>query len=217
MKWRSTLTLSVAAALLMAAASAAQDLKPGKLPEPQLTIGKPLMEVLKARKSSRDFKHEKLPAQTLSNLLWAAWGINRPEAGKRTAPSARNKQEIDVYVATAGGLFVYDAKNHSLELILSQDIRAKCGTQDYVKNAPVNLVYVADYSRMTERPDTEKPPTSWADTGFISQNIYLYCASEGLAPVVRALIDRDELAKAMKLRPDQKITLSQSVGLPQSK
>ena len=98
---------------------AAQDLKPGKLPEPQLTIGKPLMEVLKARKSSRDFKHEKLPVQTLSNLLWAAWGINRPEAGKHTAPSSRNKQEIDVYVATADGLFLYDAKNHSLELILS--------------------------------------------------------------------------------------------------
>ena len=122
-----------------------------------------------------------------------------------------------MYVATADGLFLFDAKNHSLELILSQDIRAKCGTQDYVKNAPVNLVYVADYSRMGERPDTEKLATSWADTGFISQNVYLYCASEGLATVVRALIDRDELAKAMKLRPDQKITLSQSVGLPQSK
>ncbi len=217
MKNRSILALSLAAALLMGTVAAAQDLKPGKLPEPQLTIGKPLMEVLKARKSSRDFKHEKLPVQTLSNLLWAAWGINRPEAGKHTAPSARNKQEIDVYLATADGLFLFDAKNHSLELILSQDIRAKCGTQDYVKNAPVNLVFVADYSRMTERSETENLPTSWADTGFISQNVYLYCASEGLATVVRALIDRDELAKVMKLRPDQKITLSQSVGLPQSK
>ena len=217
MKSRSILALSLAAVLCMGTVVTAGDLKPGKLPEPQLTIGKPLMEVLKIRKSSRDFKREKLPVQTLSNLLWAACGINRSEAGKRTAPSARNKQEIDVYVATADGLFLYDAKNHGLELILSQDIRAKCGTQDYVKDVPVNLVYVADYSRMTERPETEKPPTSWADTGFISQNVYLYCASEGLATVVRALIDRDELAKAMKLRPDQKITLSQSVGLPQSK
>jgi SagB-type dehydrogenase family enzyme len=217
MKSRTMLALSLAAALLMGTVTAAQDLKPGKLPEPQLTIGKPLMEVLKARKSSRDFKHEKLPVQTLSNLLWAAWGINRAEAGKHTAPSARNKQEIDVYVATGDGLFLYDAKNHGLELVLSQDIRAKCGTQDYVKNAPVNLVFVADYSRMSEREETEKLPWSWADTGFISQNVYLYCASEGLATVVRALIDRDELAKAMKLRPDQKITLSQSVGLAQSK
>ena len=195
----------------------AEDLKPGKLPEPQLTIGKPLMEVLKARKSSRDFKRESLPVQTMSNLLWAACGINRPEAGKRTAPTARNKQEIDVYVATANGVFLYDAKNHSLELILSEDIRAKCGTQEYVKDVPVNLVFVADYARMTERTEAENQALSWADTGFISQNVYLYCASEGLATVVRALIDRDELAKVMKLRPDQKITLSQSVGLPQSK
>jgi SagB-type dehydrogenase family enzyme len=217
MKRRYLLTLSLAAVLCMGTIVTAEDLKPGKLPEPQLTIGKPLMEVLKARKSSRDFKHEKLPVQTLSNLLWAAWGFNRPEAGKRTAPSSRNKQEIDVYVATADGLFLYDPKAHGLELILSQDMRAKCGTQDYVKNAPVNLVYVADYSRMGERPDHEKLRTSWADTGFISQNVYLYCASEGLATVVRASIDRDELAKIMKLRPDQKITLSQSVGLSQSK
>ena len=153
----------------------------------------------------------------MSNLLWAACGINRPEAGKRTAPTARNKQEIDVYVATAKGVFLYDVKNHSLELILSEDIRAKCGTQEYVKDVPVNLVFVADYSRMTEPTESEKQALSWADTGFISENVYLYCASEGLATVVRALINRDELAKVMKLRPDQKITLSQSIGLPQSK
>jgi SagB-type dehydrogenase family enzyme len=216
MKSRFILALSLAAALIMVTVVTAEDLKPGKLPDPQLTIGKPLMEVLKARKSSRDFKRENLPAQTMSNLLWAACGINRPEAGKRTAPSARNKQEIDVYVATANGVFLYDAKNHSLELILSEDIRAKCGTQEYVKDVPVNMVFVADYSRMTERTEAENQALSWADTGFISENAYLYCASEGLATVVRALIDRDELAKVMKLRPDQKITLSQSVGLPQS-
>ena len=217
MKKRSILALSFVAALIMGTVAAAEDMKPGKLPEPQLTTGKPLMEVLKARKSSRAFKHEKLPAQTISNLLWAAWGVNRPETGKHTAPSSRNRQEIDVYVATTDGLFLYDAKNHGLKLILSQDIRAKCGKQDFVKNVPVNLVYVADYARMGDRPDAEKLPTSWADTGFISQNVYLFCASEGLATVVRALINRDELAKVMKLRPDQKITLSQSVGLPQSK
>jgi SagB-type dehydrogenase family enzyme len=217
MKSRFILPLSLTAALIMVTVVTAEDLKPGKLPEPQLTIGKPLMEVLKARKSSRDFKRDSLPVQTMSNLLWAACGINRPEAGKRTAPTARNKQEIDVYVATAKGVFLYDAKNHSLELILSEDIRAKCGTQEYVKDVPVNLVFVADYTRMTERTEAENQALSWADTGFISQNVYLYCASEGLATVVRALIDRDELAKAMKLRPEQKVTLSQSVGLPQSK
>jgi SagB-type dehydrogenase family enzyme len=217
MKSRFILALSLTAALIMVTVVTAEDLKPGKLPEPQMTIGKPLMEVLKARKSSRDFKRENLPMQTMSNLLWAACGINRPEAGKRTAPSARNKQEIDVYVATANGVFLYDAKTHSLGLILAEDIRAKCGTQEYVKDVPVNLVFVADYTRMTERTEAEKQALSWADTGFISENVYLYCASEGLATVVRALIDRDELAKVMKLRPDQKVTLSQSVGLPQSK
>ncbi len=217
MKSKLLLALSLAAAFSVGTAAIAEDLNPVKLPEPQLTIGKPLMEVLKARKTSRDFKDEKIPAQTLSNLLWAAWGINRPDSGKRTAPSARNKQEIDVYVATADGLFLYEAKTHSLQPILSQDIRGATGTQDYVKGAPVNLVYVADYSRITDRDEADRLALAAVDTGFISENVYLYCASEGLATVARALIDRDKLAAIMKLRPDQKITLAQSVGMPQSK
>ncbi|HTY25079.1 MAG TPA: SagB/ThcOx family dehydrogenase [Desulfomonilaceae bacterium] len=217
MKRKLLLALSLVAAFSLGTAAIAEDLKAVKLPEPQLTIGKPLMEVLRTRQSYRDFSDQTLPAQTLSNLLWAACGINRPDSGKRTAPSARNKQEIDVYVATAQSLFLYEAKTHSLQLVLSQDIRAATGTQDYVKNAPVNLVYVADFSRMTEPDDASKIPLAFADTGFISENVYLYCASERLATVVRALIDRDKLAAIMKLRPEQKITLAQSVGLPQSK
>ncbi len=204
------------AVLFVGTASKAEEFKPIKLPEPQLNIGKPLMEVLKARKTSRDFRSEMISDQTLSNLLWAAWGINRTDSEKRTAPSARNKQEIDVYVATAKGLFLYEAKTHSLRPILSEDIRANTGTQEYVKNAPVNLVYVADYSRMAERDEADKKPWSFADTGFIAENVYLYCASEGLATVVRALIDRDKLAAIMKLRPEQKITLAQCVGMHQS-
>jgi SagB-type dehydrogenase family enzyme len=195
----------------------AQELKPVNLPEPRMNIGKPLMEVLKARRSARDFSSEMIPAQTLSDLLWAAWGINRSDSGKRTAPSARNKQEIDVYVATADGLFLYEAKTHSLQPLLKQDIRAYTGTQEYVKNVPVNLIYVADYAKMSEKDDSEKKAWSFADTGFIAQNVYLYCASEGLATVVRALIDRDKLNAIMKLRPEQKITLSQSVGMHQAK
>ena len=217
MKRKLLLALFLAAAFSVGTTAIAEDLKPVKLPEPQLSIGKPLMEVLRTRQSYRDFSDQVLPAQTLSNLLWAACGINRPDSGKRTAPSARNKQEIDVYVATAEGLFLYEAKTHSLQPILSQDIRAATGTQDYVKNAPVNLVYVADFSRMTEQDDAAKIPLAFADTGFISENVYLYCASERLATVVRALIDRDKLAAIMKLRPEQKITLAQSVGMPQSK
>ncbi|MBN2539759.1 MAG: SagB/ThcOx family dehydrogenase [Deltaproteobacteria bacterium] len=191
-----------------------QELKAIQLFEPQLDGGRPLMQVLKDRRSSRAFSPEKLPKQVLSNLLWAAFGINRPDSGKRTAPSAMNSQEIDIYVATADGLYLYDAKAHALKPILAEDIRALAGHQSFVKDAPVNLVYVADFSRMEKAKDEDKVLYSAAGTGFISQNVYLYCASEGLATVVRAYVDRPELAKVMGLRPDQRIILAQTVGYP---
>jgi SagB-type dehydrogenase family enzyme len=172
------------------------------------------MQVLRDRSSCRSFSSEKLPNQILSNLLWAAFGINRPDTGKRTAPSAVNWQEIDIYVATAEGLYLYDAKTQTLEPVLSGDIRPATGKQDFVKEAPVNLIYVADFSRMGTAPKEDKELYSAADTGFISQNVYLYCASEGLATVVRGSIDKQTLTKMMKLRPDQKIILAQSVGYP---
>jgi len=186
------------------------------LPKPQTGGGAPLMKVLKERKSLRTFDSEKLSAQVMSNMLWAAFGVNRPESGKRTAPSAVNRQEMDIYVATADGLYFYDATAHALKPILQEDVRALTGTQPYVKDAPVNLVYVADYSRMGQATDEQKVFYSAAATGFISQNVYLYCASEGLATVVRASIDKPALGKAMKLGPNQKITLAQSVGYPLS-
>jgi len=185
-----------------------------KLPEPQLDKGRALMQVLKDRKSSRSYSPEKLPDQVLSNLLWAACGINRPEEGKRTAPSAVNWQEIDIYVATAEGLYLYDAKAHALNPVLAEDIRAFTGTQAFVKDAPVNLVYIADFSRINRAKEEDKIFYSATDTGFISQNVYLFCASEGLATVVRGLIDRTALAHVMKLRSDQKVILAQSVGYP---
>jgi len=191
-----------------------QESKIIKLPAPDLSGGKPLMQCLKLRQSSREFSPEKLPLPVLSNLLWAAYGINRPESGKRTVPSAVNWQNIDLYVATADGLFLYEAKEHALLQVLDQDIRALTGTQDFVKIAPVNLIYVGDYARIPRGTDEDKRFYSAAHTGFISQNVYLFCASEGLATVVRALINRDELAKAMKLRPEQHIMLAQSVGYP---
>jgi SagB-type dehydrogenase family enzyme len=187
---------------------------PVQLLKPQMEIGKPLMQVLRDRTSSRAFSPDKLPNQVLSNLLWAAFGVNRPESGKRTAPSAVNAQEIDIYVATADGLFLYDAKAHTLKPVLSEDIRALTGKQSYVKEAPVNLVYVADLSGSKIADENERAFYAAADTGFISENVYLYCASEGLATVVRGSIDRPALAKAMKLRPDQRIILSQTVGYP---
>jgi SagB-type dehydrogenase family enzyme len=185
-----------------------------QLPDPQTSGGKPLMQALQERKTTRSFSPRELPQGMLSNLLWAAFGVNRPEVGKRTAPSARNRQEIDIYVATADGLYLYDGKAHGLKLILAQDLRAATGKQDFVAVAPVNLVYVADYAKMGGTKEQDKLRYSGADTGFIAQNVYLYCASEGLATVVRGWIDRPALAEAMKLRPDQRIVLSHTVGYP---
>ncbi len=204
----------VGISLLCATVPFAETLKPIQLLKPQLEGGRPLMQVLKDRRSSRSFNSEKLPLQVLSNLLWAAFGINRPDSGKRTAPSARNWQEIDIYVATDEGLYLYDAKEHRLQQVLAEDIRILTGQQPFVKEAPVNFVYVADFSRMTEAQKEDKEFYSAADTGFISENVYLVCASEGLATVVRGSIDRQSLAKAMKLRPDQKIILAQTIGYP---
>jgi SagB-type dehydrogenase family enzyme len=205
---------AAAVSLLCATVPFAETLKPIPLLKPQMDGGRPLMQALKDRSSSRSFSAEKLPLQVFSNLLWAAFGINRPDSGKRTAPSAVNWQEIDIYVATADGLYLYDAKGHLLQSVLSDDIRAMTGRQPFVKEAPVNLIYVADFSRMGTASKEDKEFYSATDTGFISENVYLYCASEGLATVVRGSIDREALAKAMKLRPDQKIILAQSVGYP---
>jgi SagB-type dehydrogenase family enzyme len=192
----------------------AVELLPVKLPAPNLNGGKSLMQSLQARKSSRDFSAKKLPVEVLSNLLWAANGINRSESGRRTAPSAVNWQETDIYVATADGLYLYNAKEHVLIPVIKQDIRELTGKQPFVKEAPVNLIYVADYSRMGGASAEERISYSAEDTGFIAQNVYLYCASEGLATVVRGSIDRDVLAKAMQLRDNQKIILSQTIGYP---
>jgi SagB-type dehydrogenase family enzyme len=150
---------------------------------------------------------------TLGNLLWACFGINR-EDGSRTAPSAHNWQEIDIYAALPEGLYVYDAKAHALELIAALDLRAATGMQDFVATAPLNLVYVADLARMNVQDRREQRFYFAADAGFIAQNVYLFCASEGIATVVRGLIDRLALATAMRLRPDQRIILAQTVGYP---
>ena len=211
----SAVPLLVALLLICSALSLAQELKPISLPTPQMDGGKPLMQALKDRRTSRAFSSEELSIQELSDMLWAAFGVNRPETGKRTAPSAVNWQEIDIYVATADGLYLYDAPLHVLRPILREDIRALTGLQLFVKEAPVNLIFVADYSRMGQASGADKDFYSAADTGFISQNVYLYCASEGLATVVRGLIDRPALAEAMGLRSDQRVILAQTVGYPE--
>jgi nitroreductase len=200
--------------LLMSAAVAAQDMKPISLPAPDTIGGKPLMQVLKLRHSSREFSSDTLPLPVLSNMLWAACGVNRADEKKRTAPSAMNWQEVDVYVATAHGLFLYDYGKHALMPILSDDIREKTGMQPFVKDVPLNLIYVADFTKVTKGAGSNKDFYSAADAAFISENVYLFCASEGLATVVRGSVDREAMAKVMKLRPDQKVILAQSVGYP---
>ena len=185
-----------------------------QLPAPQMDGGMPLMKALKLRCTTREYSAEALPSQELSNLLWAACGINRPDSGKRTAPTAMNKQEIDVYVALPEGLYLYDAKSHALGLILAQDLREATGKQPFVKDAPVNLVFVANYTRMGEGPKEMQDFYAAMDTGYISQNVYLYCASAGLATVARGWVDKEALAKSMLLGADQKIMLAQTVGYP---
>jgi nitroreductase len=200
--------------LLCPALTFGQELKPLILPAPQTDGGKPLMQALKDRHSTREFSSEKLSSQVLANLLWAAFGINRPDTGKRTAPSAMNWQEIDVYVATAEALYVYDAKGSKLDPVLAEDVRGATGVQPFGKDAPVNLVYVADLARTGKISAEDRNLYTAADAGFIAQNVYLYCASEGLAVVVRGGVDRATLAKLMKLRPEQRILLTQTVGYP---
>jgi hypothetical protein len=204
----------VSIVLIVCAALAAQDLSPIKLPAPQTDGGKPLMQALKARQSAREFGASKLAPQVLSNLLWAAWGLNRPD-GHRTAPSASNKQEIDVYVVMAEGAYLYDAKANVLTPVASGDLRGLTGTQPFPATAALNLVYVADMTK-TGRPvtDPQQALNVGADAGFISANAYLFCASEGLATVVRASVDKAALGKALKLRDTQIIVLAQSVGYP---
>lgn len=188
----------------------AQEPKPVALPTPQTSGGMPLMQALKERKSVRDFGPEQLSRQMLSNLLWAAWGINR-EDGRRTAPSASNRQEIDVYVIMADGASIYDAKANALKPVARADLRKLAGTQAYAADAPVNLVYVSDTSKLSG-DDAAKFAIANANTGFIAQNVYLFCASEGLGTVVRASVNRADLAKALNLRAEQRITLAQTVG-----
>lgn len=192
----------------------AEELKPIKLLTPQTQGGKPLMQALKERKSSREFSQQDLPLQVISDMLWAAFGINRPDSGGRTAPSPMNTQEIDIYVVKSQGVYLYDAKANILTPVATGDMRGITGIQPFVAEAPINLIYVADLSKMERIADTDIDFYTGCDAGFISQNVYLYCASVGLSTVVRAWVDKPVLAKAIKLRPNQRIILAQTVGYP---
>ena len=203
-------TLVLLASLLALGEAPAQD---GKLPAPRKAGGMPVMEAFAKRATSREFDPKPLSPQQLSDVLWAGLGINRPD-GKRTAPTSRNRQELEVYVLQAKGVSLYDAAAHRIVPVVAEDLRAVQSTQEFARDAPVTLVYVADLSKMSDGTAAEKEATAAFDTGFVSQNVYLWCASEGLATGVRSWIDREVLAKRMKLRADQRITAAQSIGFP---
>lgn len=192
----------------------AEMLEPIKLPKPDLSLGKPLMRTLQQRQSTKEYDTKPIAMETLSNLLWAAIGINRPESGKRTIATASNCQDMDIYVVLKKGVYLYQAKDHSLKPVLSRDVRALAATQSYAQKAAIQLVYVSDYSRMDDRFAAKKPIYSAFHAGSISQNVYLYCASEGLGAVVRDGVNRTALHKALKLKDDQVIVMAQTVGHP---
>jgi SagB-type dehydrogenase family enzyme len=208
-----TLGILLAVAAPAAVAQTPPALQAIPLPAPRQTGGKPLLDALAARHSTREFEDKDLPPQLLSDLLWAAFGINRPD-GRRTAPSAMNWQEVDVYVVTAAGVYVYDPQGNALSPVAAGDHRAATGMQPFVATAPLNLVYVADAARAKRASDADRQLYMGADTAFIAENVYLFCASAGLATVVRGSVQRDELAKVLQLRPEQQVVLAQTVGYP---
>ena len=187
----------------------AQDIQ---FPEPDREGGMPLMKTLNERHTSMEFSSMELPVDLMGNLFWAACGTTR---GKyRTVPSAVNWQEVRAYAVTKDGIYLYNEKGHYLEKLIDGDYREYTGTQAFVKDAPLTIVLVADYTRMGNIDDTEKLKYSWADAAYISQNIYLFCVSENLNTGVRGLIDREILSEKMQLDDNHKIILAQCVGYP---
>lgn len=195
-----------------------------QLPTPQKDLSFPLMQALQERRSKREWKDEPLSEQELSNLLWAACGITKEgkyaTKSKRTAPSACNSQSIDIYVAIKEGLFRYDEKGHQLMQVLAEDIREHIGTQSRMRSAPLGLVYVSDHSRMKiyfGKDEDKKWFFSGTHAGYVSQNVYLYCAAANLNTVVLGLVNRDKLHEIMGLKEHEKVVFTQVVGRPVEK
>jgi nitroreductase len=184
------------------------------LPPPRKEGGRPLLQALSERRSGREYSAQPLSDQLLSDLLWAAFGINRPQSGDRTAPSWRHSIELIIYAATAHGVWRYDPKPHALVPHLRADLRRQSGTQEFVAAAPLNLIYAADGARMGNASPEEQRLYAYTDSGFIGQNVYLFCASEGLATVFRGSLDRTRLQQALQLPPTQFVTFAQTVGYP---
>jgi hypothetical protein len=206
--------LAAAGVALTPGVTAAQTLAPIELPPPRADFGRSLAQALKARQSRREFAPRPLPPLVLSELLWSAYGVNRPATQDRTAPSWRHARETEIFALTADGAWRYDPIAHRLEPRLAGDIRAQAGVQDFVATAPLNLVYVSDATHMTGVSREEQQRFAAADTGFIGQNVYLYCASEGLSCVFRASLDQQRMARTLRLEETQFVQFAQTVGYP---
>lgn len=185
------------------------------LPPPHRSGGASLMQALAERRSCREFAARPLPAQLLSDLLWAADGVNRTDGG-RTAPSALNAQELEVFVALPDGAYQYEPTKHALELVARTDVRRVTGYQDFVDEAPLDLVYVAHHARLSAVPVAQRESYAHVAAGAVAQNVYLFAAAHGLATVIRAWIDREAIGAALGLAHDQQVMLSQTVGYPKT-
>ena len=187
-----------------------------KLNPPDLNKGISIMQALKKRKTQRNISDKKLTLQQLSELLWAADGINRPN-GKRTAPAAMAKYAVDIYVVLPEGVYLYDVAKHELTPIAKGDFRKQAGMQDFVYIAPVNLVYVLNLKNWqnARRPVSNEKRGLWThiEVGLIAQNVNLYCASEGLGATVRGLIDGKRFGEVIKVKPEQ-VVLAHTIGYP---
>jgi len=204
------LTVSLMATISMFS----QGLQDIKLNEPDIYRGSNFMRALSERQSIREYDTKELSLQDLSDLLWAANGVNRTD-GKRTAPSAMNRQEIDVYVINKNGAYLYDAANHTLKGVAAGDFRkAAAATQDFAATAPMSIVLVANLEKLGN-PDSENTRlTAAMDGGIVNQNINIFCAAVGLVTVPRGTMDKTELTKALKLSDKQLLILNNPVGYP---
>lgn len=184
-----------------------------RLPKPNLNRNSEVMEAFANRHSTREYAAKALTLTDLSDLLWAANGINRLEEGKRTAPSAMNKQDVDVYVVLPEGTYLYDAKAHQLNLVAEGDHRgAVAGGQAFVKSAPVSLLLVSDLSRLGDAKNTHTQLMGAVDAGIVSQNISIFCSAAKLATVPRASMDTAKLKSVLKLTDTQLPLMNHPVG-----
>ncbi|MDZ7372799.1 MAG: SagB/ThcOx family dehydrogenase [candidate division KSB1 bacterium] len=196
--------LSLAGVLVLLTTTSAQERKTIALNPPDTSRGQPLMKALAHRASVRDFDTTALSLRDLSDLLWAGNGINRPAEGKRTAPSAMNAQDVDIYVATKEGFYLYDPKNNLLHLVVQGDHRKLlAGRQEGVARAPVILLLVSDISRFRAGEEAQRLQWAAIDVGTVAQNVLLFCASEGMACVPRATMDTQRLKEVLGLSATQ--------------